>query len=432
MKKENKDSKGSVPLKKYFIYFFVVLIFVQILDTYNTHYLNLITSHIIDDFLGGYSSNQAASIMSFCIAIASFGTYIVFFNQFLADRIGRKVLLVFTVFGMAIVNIFILLSENILQYTIALFILYFFFSSDIWAIYINEESPQEKRGFWTNMLLLGGIGGAIIIPILRSIFLRETGSNWKNMTLFPIILGLILGVIILFSIKESSMYNEMKEEKISIEATFKTLKVNLLELFKSSQRNELIAVIIISLLSGLNYTFISLGETYASNSPYLSQSEINILILVATLCVFIGYLLTGLIIDRLGRKPLIYIYSILLPIAILIFIGGCNSPVYTLLLVCIGAGMVYAIFWGLVVVMRVVIVEITPTEARGTGTGFRSLAFSLGMTMGLFLGSLITNSIGLAWTFIIFSFLPLLINTPINYFLIKETKDESLRHLFKP
>jgi MFS family permease len=86
----------------------------------------------------------------------------------------------------------------------------------------------------------------------------------------------------------------------------------------------------------------------------------------------------------------------------------------------------------LVVVNRLVIVEITPTEARGTGTGLRSLAFSIGITIGLFLGSIITYNFGLAWTFIIFSILPLFINIPLNYFLLKETKDVDLQNLFKP
>lgn len=426
----NKSTEKSIS-KGYFIYFFIILVFVQVLDTYNTHYINLINSQIIEDFLGGYPANEAASIMSVCIAIATFGTYIVFFNQFFSDRVGRKALLVFTVFGMSISCILILLSTTIVQYTIALFFLYFFYSSDIWAIYINEESPQDKRGFWTNMLLLGGIGGAIVIPVFRSMYITDVNSSWKGMTGFPIVLGITLGLVIMFSIKESTKFKEMRVEKANFEATFNMFKMNITNLFKSSQRKGLIAVIVISFLSGLNYTFMSLGETYASNSPYLTQDDINVVILVATLCVFLGYFLTGLVTDKFGRKPLIYIYSVLLPISILVYIFACNSPVNTLLFVCLGAGMVYAVYWGLVVVIRLVIIEITPTEARGTGTGLRSLAFSVGVTGGLFIGSLITFNLGLAWTFIIFSFLPLIINLPLNFFLLEETKDNKLEHIFK-
>ena len=82
MSDTNKKSTSLNTSKRYFVYFFVILVFVQILDTYNTHYINLINSQIIADFLAGYSENEGASIMSFCTAIATFGTYIVFFNQF--------------------------------------------------------------------------------------------------------------------------------------------------------------------------------------------------------------------------------------------------------------------------------------------------------------------------------------------------------------
>jgi MHS family alpha-ketoglutarate permease-like MFS transporter len=425
-KKQSSDNR----VKIYFAYFFIMLVMVQILDTYTTHFLNTINSRIINDFLSDYPPNTAASIMALCIAIATLGSYVVFFNQFFADRIGRKPLLIITVFGMAVACILISLSKNIIQYTFSLFLLYLFFSSDIWAIYINEESPQNKRGFWTNMLLLGGIIGAVLIPLFRTIYVSESVSNWRGMTIFPIVLGIILTIVLLFALKESRKYKEMKNETLSIDATYNLFKSNLKTLFKSSRRIEFITILIISFISGLNYTFISLGETYASNSQGLNQNDINLIILTTSLSVFIGYLTTGLVADRYGRKPLIYVYSILLPFAVLIFIYGCNTSQNALFIVCLGGGMVYAVFWGLVVIIRIVTIEVTPTEARGTGSGLKSLMFAIGITTGLALGSIVTYYYGLAITFIIFSLTPFIINAPLNYFFLKETKDVDLSNVY--
>ncbi|MFW9999577.1 MAG: hypothetical protein ACFE88_05620, partial [Candidatus Hermodarchaeota archaeon] len=82
---------------------------------------------------------------------------------------------------------FINFSTNIIVYTIFLFLLYFFFNSDIWVIYINEESPSDKRALYTNFVLIGGVVGALLIPVFHDIII-----NWRGMTYFAIILGIPL------------------------------------------------------------------------------------------------------------------------------------------------------------------------------------------------------------------------------------------------
>jgi len=166
-----------------------ILIFVEILDTYTTNYPNVIPSQVIAEFLANYPENVAQSIFALAVGVATIGMYFVLLNQFLADRFGRKILLAFTVFGMGFSSLLIFFSTNIIEYTIYLFMLYVFFSSDIWVIYINEECPSEKRGFWTNMVLVGGVVGAILLPVFRSIYITETYSYWRGMTFFAIFLS---------------------------------------------------------------------------------------------------------------------------------------------------------------------------------------------------------------------------------------------------
>jgi len=153
--------------------------FVEILDTYTTNFPNVIPSKIIEEFLSGFSEDAGAAIFSICIAIASIGMYFVFFNQLLADKFGRKILLATTVLGMGVFSLLTIFSTSIFDYTVYLFLLYLFFSSDIWVIYINEESPADKRGRLTNLVLIGGVTGSILLPVFRSIFISNTSSNWR-------------------------------------------------------------------------------------------------------------------------------------------------------------------------------------------------------------------------------------------------------------
>ena len=96
---EKNNENSAMRSKSYLIYMIFILIIVQILDTYTNFYNNVIPSKIIEEFLSGYSENVANSIFALCIAVASIGTYFAFLNQYMCDKVGRKVILIFTVFG---------------------------------------------------------------------------------------------------------------------------------------------------------------------------------------------------------------------------------------------------------------------------------------------------------------------------------------------
>ena len=417
MTQENTEFERS---KSALLYMIIVLMFVEILDTYSTLYPTVIPSKVIAEFLSDYPENVANSIFAFCIAIASIGTYFVLLNQFLADRKGRKILLAITVFGMGISSLLLATATNIIQYTIYLFLLYIFFSSDIWTIYISEECPPEKRGQWNAFVLMGGIGGALLLPIFRSIFITETAANWRGMTYFAIFLGIPLSLIIFFTFKETQKFEEMKEKRASGEQMPK-LKENLKVLFKSARRKELIVILIVSLIAGLNYVFFRLVEAYFASSG-MSESDINIVIYFAAVSVILGYLITGIAADKWGRKPLLYIYGVLSPISIIIVAFGINfSGVMLIIIVGIGTGIAYITLQGIRIVARLITVEITPTDARGTGSGLRSLISAIGTTLGLFISSALIYFFGLAFTFIVIS-LPHLLILPLTYLYLKETK----------
>ena len=417
MTQKNAEFERS---KSALLYMIIVLMFVEVLDTYSTLYPTVIPSKVIAEFLSDSPENVANSTFAFFIAIASIGTYFVLLNQYLADRKGRKILLAITVFGMGISSLLLATATNIIQYTIYLFMLYIFFSSDIWTIYISEECPPEKRGQWNAFVLMGGIGGALLLPIFRSIFITDTAANWRGMTYFAIFLGIPLSILILLSFKETQKFEEMKEKRASGEEMPK-FSENMKILFKSTRRKELVVILIISLIAGLNYVFFRLGEVYWSSSG-MSDSEINIIIYFAAISVILGYLITGIVADKWGRKPLLYVYGILSPISVIIVVLGINlSGVLLIIIVGIGVGLAYITLQGIRIVVRLMTVEIIPTDARGTGSGLRSFIAAIGTTAGLLISSALILFYGLAFTFIVIS-LPHLLILPLAYFYLKETK----------
>ncbi|MFX1391616.1 MAG: MFS transporter [Promethearchaeota archaeon] len=406
----NTKEKEQKNFFSYFKYMIFILVFVEILDTYTTNNLNVVVSEISGEFL------VSISIFQIFVAIATLGMYFVFLNQYLADKIGRKFLLVFTVFGMGITSLFINFATNIIVYTIFLFLLYFFFNSDIWVIYINEESPSDKRAFYTNLVLIGGVIGAFLIPFFHDIII-----NWRGMTYFAIILGIPLALVIFFTFRETSKYLEIKEIMPSVNNRRIVFKQNLQIIFKSTRKTQFIVILVISLIIGFNNLFILVGEDFLSSS--FTSDDVDTIVWIMGISSIIGYLITGITADEIGRKPLCYIYSIIFPTSIFIIVFGSTEN--TFLLVMVGAGLANLSYWGLRILISIMVLEILPTQSRGTGVGLKTLTGSIGITFGLILSSIITYSQGLAISFITFSLFFVVITLLIIFFL-NETKGVNL------
>ena len=420
---EINNSKNVIQRSKnYFIYLVITLMFVEITDTYTTLYPTAIPSKVIEEFLLPFHPlNVANSIMYLVISIGTIGTYFVFLNQFLADKIGRKKMLAFTVFGMGFSSLLLLTSTTIVSYTICLFLLYMFFSSDIWTIYISEEAPEEKRALWTNIVLMGGLFGAVLITIFRAIFISETGSYWRGMTFASIFIGIPLSIIILLTLKEPKKYLEMKENKVKEEKSTRSLINDVKSLFLISNRNGYIAILISGFIISLNIVFGALLEQFLTTSPYISDDDATLIILIISLATFIGYLFTGIVADKYGRKRLFYCYALLYPISVIFVVIGSNLEVGAIIIVSISAGFAYISGQCSTVLIRIVSLEIVPTEMRGLGTGVKSLISAFGATLGTLLATIPTLYFGLGTTFILFSLLFLII-IPLVYLYLKETK----------
>jgi len=411
--------------ESYFKYLVFVLMLTQILDTYSTVFPGSIPSLIKAEFLGSYPVNEANAIIALVGGITSIGIYFLFFNQYLVDKVGRKLMLAITVIGMGIASLGMFLSNNYIMYTSFGFFLNFFFLSDIWLIYINEESKPNKRALNSNIILMVGLLGAITMVIFRFIFITETDPNWRGMTLFPIIIAFPLGLIILLTLKETSKYQLMKEQKLVESRSFIG---DLKSIFKMENRKPYITILIMAFLFGFSNRFITSFEVYISDVGTIPQFLVSIIFLLTVFTVMIAYLINGLLADRIGRKPLIYLWSLLLPISVIMWVLGATNPQNAFTIVFPGYAISHISYWGLWGILRIVSMEQLPTDRRGTGVGFRSLIWGLGITIGAFLSSGVILLVGLGLSFIIFAFGNLII-IPLGYFFVKETKGVDLAEI---
>jgi len=391
---KNNSEKGS-----YFRYLFFVLILTQILDSYATLYPGVIPSAIAGEFLSGLSTNVQDSIMAFASALVTIGMAFLFFSQYLSDKLGRKKMLGITVGGIALASLGMFLSTNYVMYMIFVFFLYFFFSSDIWLIYINEEVESNKRAFYSNIVMMVGLVGAITMVIFRLIFITETDPFWRGMTLFPMIFGFLLCMIIFLTLKEPSKFRLMKESGSYVSRSFKE---DVKSIFKIENRKPYLFLLLIVFLRGGSSIYLSLFEKYIHNIGTLTQDQVTSIFFLTIFTVLIAYGLNGFLADRIGRKPLLYLWFSLAPISVIIWVIGAHNTENAYSIVLCGYAMSHIAYWGSIGIIRLITIETLPTDRRGTGVGFRSLIGAVGGTIGLLSSSVVILSLGLGPTFIIF------------------------------
>ncbi len=406
-----------------FKYLLLVMCLVQVLDAFCTVFPGAIPSLIASEFLGGYDTTMQNSIMALANGLVMIGMYFLFFNQYFADKIGRKKMLAFTVIGMTGACLGMFLSSSFIMYIFFVFLLNFFFSSDIWMIYITEDSQPNKRAFYSNIALMAGLFGPIIMVISRAIFITNTESNWRGMTIFPILFGFPLFFVILFTLKESSKYQMLTSDPSK--AIKRSFKEDLRSIFQTEERGSYIALLAIAFIRGASSIYIGLFEKYIADTGTIPQSQVTLIFFMTVFTVLIAYAVNGFLADKIGRKPLLYVWSILAPISVILWVFGAQSSKYAFTLVFIGYSISHITFWGSLGMIRIANIELLPTDRRGTGVGFRNLIGALGGTLGLVLSSLIILFLGLGITFVIFIFGYLLI-IPITYYFLKETKGVEL------
>jgi MFS family permease len=332
-----------------------------------------------------------------------------------------------TVFGMVLIAFLINFSVTIVDFGIYLFALWFFTRSDIWMIFIGEDAPKEKRAFWTNIILIFGLSGAILAPILRSRVITSISSNWRPLTWIIIIVGIPLGLLILFTLKEPKVYSDMKSGEQSKESVIK-MKQNVKKILQSANRKQIVSALVISFILGVNSVFRNLVENVITSSPFLEEQQISLIRLFGVIAVYIAVFLIGMLADKFGRLPLLYFFSIMIPIARIMFALVVNQPYFTFILTSIFVGLSEFGYWGGWITISIVILELVTTQSRGTGAGLKSFAGAFGITVGFLLTSLITFFSNLSISFIFLGLLTLII-APLTYLYLKETKRIDMRDI---
>ena len=354
MTEKEKDS--------YFKSFLIILSLAAILDSYSTTTPNAIQTSIATAFLQvpPFNAFPSDAVLAFGGLFVSFGLYFVFLIQVLLDKFGRKRMLMVTTLGMGICAFLLMISQNFFMYITILFFNSFFYNADVFIAYASEEAESNKRMKYVNVILIGGLLGSLLMIAARSRLITETVDLWRGMFIIPIIIGILTTLLIQFKLEESSKYELVKGER---EANPRVLREEIRALFKIKEAQSYKFLLIVALIFGMTHSLtLFLGQKYAVETLLISEEEFSLVALISIPGVLIVYVINGILADRIGRKPLLYLWSIVLPVAILLF--AYATPIVGNRIVFLVYPLATLAYWGVYNSIRQLTLETIPTRIR--------------------------------------------------------------------
>ncbi|MHA1819294.1 MAG: MFS transporter [Promethearchaeota archaeon] len=407
---------GFAKLSKSYIIFIIIYFgLYEIFDSYNTSFYPSISSFIIADLFGNNVSFYYLSI-----SVASIGLYVVFVVQFLMDVVGRKPILITVFFGMALSLILLGTASTVPQFTFYMFLLFIFFSSDVWVVIVLEEAPPDKRAIYSYLISFIGVVGVIIIPFMRTYLINALQpQTWRNMTLIGYI---ILPLAFLgFFVKETRAFIEKKKSRQLRQNWRKDIiLIKLKKLFGKENGNikRILVFIIIGIITGMNYASFQTIETFFRQ--YIANDTVSLIILVASLGSILVFATAGIIADKIGRKKLMIIFSSTLPLFLVLLIFATMQQ--NLAMIFIFVVLTQISFWGMYTLSKIYCAESFDTDIRGTASAWRAISYAFGLTIGSLILSNLTTGLSLGMSYISIGIWSLIIVPPLIHKYLKETK----------
>ena len=233
------------------------------------------------------------------------------------------------------------------------------------ATYLSEMAPADRRGFWSSFQY-ATLSGGQLLAIITALILQATLSEaqlgdwgWR----LPFVIGAILAVLVFL------LRRTMTETK-SFANIDQSREHSSLKILWRDHRKSCILVAMMSGGGGLaSYAFTTYMLKYLINTTGFDRRTATLVIAAALVWSFCLQPIAGMLADRFGRKPLLYISGIgvsLVAVPIYTLLGQTTSPVTALALILIPI----TLHGGYTANNAMVKAELFPAHVRALGVAF--------------------------------------------------------------
>ncbi len=339
-------------------------------------------------------------------ALLRFGTVFSLVLAVLADRIGRRRLLIASVVGCAVCNLATAFAWNGLSFAFLQMGARLFLGAQVLlaVVVVIEELAAENRGFGLGILTaLGGMGGALTLVVYA--FVDHLPFGWRSMYVIGAF-GLLSVPWLWRSLPETRRFTD-HNDRVGLLGPRGPVWQPFGDLVRHHRpRLAILIAVVLPVSIILEPASVLISKHLQADLGY-SPAQVGLLIGSCGIAAPLGNVLTGSLSDRFGRRAITALMTLLGSLGTALFYFGVG-PIWMV----VGLTVLFISFGGIGVLHAALAAELFPTSLRSTATGMREAVGTLGASLGLGLLSAAFGATGgnissMAWLLVLTPIAPI-------------------------